>query len=128
MPRGFDAPSGADLPDKLFFLAPNILAVLKTGRTNGAITPERQITGAKLGEPFKLSDVEVRAIVSYWRSMGEPIGSTAKGYFYARSAGELGSTFDHLRDRAERIQAVIRGLERAVERFADGAPEPTLFS
>lgn len=58
-----------------------------------------------------LRGVEVRAIVNFLRKKGYPIGSSSKGYWFAKSKDEIEETLQHLHQRKSAIQSVINGLE-----------------
>lgn len=114
MPRTFDnIASGGDLSNKLLIVVPKLQEYLQKSRKSGAITPEHPIHGRALGKRFEITDVEVRAVVSYLRERDTPIASTSKGYFYAIHIEELTTTFQQLCDRRDRLNIVLEGLTRA---------------
>ena len=112
MPRGFDTPSGAELPNRLKEIAGTFLRGLQRGRAENRITPEQPITAGAIVTrwPAIRSTVDVRALVNYWRREGEPIASSGHGYFYARTWDELEPTVSQLEDRMAAIQAARDGL------------------
>ena len=67
-----------------------------------------------LEDALDLRGVEVRAIVNFLRKRGYPIGSSSKGYWYAKNMEEISDTIKHLYQRKTAIQSVINGLENSV--------------
>ena len=65
-------------------------------------------------DALDLRGVEVRAIVNFLRKRGYPIGSSSKGYWYAKNMEEISDTIKHLYQRKTAIQSVINGLENSV--------------
>ena len=59
----------------------------------------------------------LRGMVNKLRRQGEPIASSADGYFYAVNAGELYATIQRLKQMSRGLEAAIRGLESALEHF-----------
>ena len=53
------------------------------------------------------------------RREGVPIGSSADGYYYAVTAGEVYSTIRQLRAMANGLEAAIVGLENALNSFGE---------
>ena len=53
------------------------------------------------------------------RREGVPIGSSADGYFYAVTAGEVYATIRQLRTMAAGLEAAISGLESALCSFGE---------
>ena len=71
-----------------------------------------------------MSGTELRKMVHRMRKKGIPIASGRDGYFYAANAGELYATIRQLQGMERGLQAVIRGLEGAMESFGAGGEEP----
>ena len=74
------------------------------------------VYSAKIEKALRLTGPEVRAGVSYLRTLGLPIGSGRLGYFWAASSGELAKTVSHLTGRLRRIKDTRDGLLRATFR------------
>ena len=80
-----------------------------------ARTENRPVTAREITEALKIPGPAVRAIVHYRRPEGPPIGSSGKGYWYARKPGELGATIDHLEQRIRSMAAAANGLRKAFD-------------
>ena len=65
-----------------------------------------------------------RKAVHRLRRRGEPIASDRNGYFYAQIAGEVYATIRQLKQMAIGLEAAIRGLEHALDRFTRGGGPP----
>ena len=63
---------------------------------------------------------EVRACIHYLRCAGYPIGSSAKGYWWAQTSEELATTILHGEQRARSNLAWVRGLRRASQVMTEG--------
>jgi len=81
-----------------------------------------RVSGAELEQELEISGTDLRKLVNRLRRKGVPIGSDRTGYFYAVTAGEVYSTIRQLRRMADGIEAAIRGLEDALERFEETPP------
>lgn len=81
-----------------------------------------RVSGAELEQVLGVSGTDLRKLVNRLRRKGVPIGSDRSGYFYAVNAGEVYSTIRQLRRMADGIEAAIRGLEDALERFGETPP------
>lgn len=79
----------------------------------------------KIEAALDMKGPAVRACINHCRSQHEPIGSSSRGYWYARSADELRTTILHLEQRIRSIQPTIDGLEEAARRLEEN-PEPAL--
>ena len=71
-----------------------------------------------LEQALHISGNELRRLVHRLRKRGVPIASSPDGYFYAVTAGEVYSTIRQLKQMASGLDAAVRGLESALERFA----------
>ena len=95
-------------------------------RTHGKDNP---VKSQQISEGLGISNREVRALVSYLRIMGEPIGSdTTRGYYYCRTVEELAETKAQIKNRAKALTEVLNGLERAESRIrCGGVSQATLL-
>ena len=80
-----------------------------------ARTENRPVTAREITEALKIPGPAVRAIVHHLRTQGHPIGSSGKGYWYARRPGELGATIEHLEQRIRSMSAAANGLRKAFD-------------
>ena len=71
--------------------------------------------------PFHLSGNELRRRIHRLRCRGLPIAANRDGYFYAQTAGELYATIRQLEKLRKGVEAAIRGLEAAMDKY--GAAE-----
>ena len=74
---------------------------------------------AELEQSLHISGNELRRRVNRLRREGVPIGSSADGYFYAVTAGEVYATIRQLRTMANGLEAAISGLESALYSFGE---------
>ena len=97
-----------------------LLAYLK------AVCPGRacRTGGKELERVLGISAADLRKAVHRLRRRGEPIASDRNGYFYAQTAGEVYATIRLLRQMASGLEAAIRGLEQALDRFTRGGGPP----
>ena len=86
--------------------------VLRGLRARDQDTP---VTAREITEALEIPGPAVRAIVHHLREQGHPIGSSGKGYWYARKPGELGATIDHLEQRIRSMAAAANGLRKAFD-------------
>ncbi len=77
------------------------------------------VKGAELERTLNISGTDLRKLVNVLRRKGIPIGSSRKGYFYARTAGDVYSTIRQLRLMVRGLEAAIRGLESALDQFQE---------
>ena len=78
---------------------------------------ERIRKSAELERALHISGNELRRLIHRLRKRGVPIASSRDGYYYAVTAGEVYSTIRQLKRMASGLDAAIRGLEEALERF-----------
>ena len=97
-----------------------LLAYLK------AVCPGRacRAGGTELERVLGISAADLRKAVHRLRRRGEPIASDRNGYFYAQIAGEVYATIRQLKQMAIGLEAAIRGLEHALDRFTRGGDPP----
>ncbi len=97
-----------------------LLAYLK------AVCPGRacRAGGTELERVLGISAADLRKAVHRLRRRGEPIASDRNGYFYAQIAGEVYATIRQLKQMAIGLEAAIRGLEHALDRFTRGGGPP----
>jgi len=74
---------------------------------------------SELEHSMSISANELRRRVNRLRREGVPIGSSADGYYYAVTAGEVYSTIRQLRAMANGLEAAICGLESALNTFCE---------
>jgi hypothetical protein len=74
----------------------------------------RAITSRRLVERLNHSDVTIRAAISELVTEGQPIGSTADGFFVITSREEATECYRHLESRARKILRRLSGLRRGV--------------
>lgn len=81
------------------------------------VCPGRKNTrkSAQIERALDISGNELRRLVSRLRRKGVPIGSNQEGYFYAITAGEIYATIRQLQTMKKGLEAVIRGLESALD-------------
>ncbi|NBI83157.1 hypothetical protein D3Z48_13925 [Clostridiaceae bacterium] len=75
--------------------------------------------GSALEHSLHISGNELRRRVNRLRREGVPIGSSADGYYYAVTAGEVYSTIRQLRAMANGLEAAIVGLENSLNSFGE---------
>ena len=75
--------------------------------------------GSELEHSLHISGNELRRRVNRLRREGVPVGSSADGYFYAVTAGEVYATIRQLRTMAAGLEAAISGLESALCSFGE---------
>ena len=76
---------------------------------------DRPVTAREITEALEIPGPAVRAIVHHLRTQGHPIGSSGKGYWYARRPGELGATIEHLEQRMRSMSAAANGQRKAFD-------------
>lgn len=74
---------------------------------------------SELKQILHISGNELRRRVNRLRREGVPTGSSADGYFYAVTAGEVYTTIRQLRAMESGLKAAISGLESALYRFGE---------
>ena len=84
---------------------------------------DRVQKSSRLERALQTSGDGLRGLVNKLRRRGEPIASSADGYFYAVNAGELYATIQRLKRMVRGLEAAIRGLESALERFGPAGAE-----
>lgn len=72
-----------------------------------------RVISSSLESKFELSGAEIRQIIRRLRFDGVPIGSSAKGYFWARKGEELDSTIAHITARIEALEILRRSLTKS---------------
>ena len=77
------------------------------------------VKSLELEQAMGVSGNELRRRVNRLRREGVPIGSSADGYYYAVTAGEVYSTIRQLRAMANGLEAAIVGLENALNSFGE---------
>jgi hypothetical protein len=119
VPRGFNIPTGSDLPEKLKKFSNTLADHLKSKREHNdeatiqPITAETLCYWAAEYHLTTLGQADIRAMINFLRRSRKPIGSASNGYFWAVNPQELESTIDHLSDRLNGIQSAYNGLKNA---------------
>ena len=85
---------------------------------------EHLICSRDLVRQKNLRESDLRKKVNRLRRKGIPVGSDHGGYFYAVTAGEVYATIRQLKAMSSGLEAAIRGLEQALERFGEREGEP----
>lgn len=131
MPRGFEKiETGSHLSEKLTSLVLTLKDYLIRQREHNKRGPFQPVGAQEIIRYFKsvhmkdIKDSDVRAMVNYLRRDHCPIGSNAKGYFWAKYPQELEETKGQLKDRIIAINKALEGLERA---FEDKTGQQMLF-
>ena len=74
-------------------------------------------SGKSLQNTFRISGNELRRRIHRLRCWGLPIAANRDGYYYAETAGELYTTIRQLEKLRSGVEAAIRGLEAAMDKF-----------
>lgn len=111
MLTGFENVENLDISPKLKRKAESLLAHI------GCYKSDTCITSKSLSSALRISDVELRQLISYMRMHGYPVGSTGKGYYQIRSEKDLELTLSHLKEREHKLNCVINGLENSRKNF-----------
>lgn len=69
------------------------------------------VTAPELATQFKAHPSRVRGCISLARSMGRPICSNAKGYYWSFDPEDLSKTIAHIEDRIKKQQDALNGLK-----------------
>lgn len=85
-------------------MARNIASRLE--EVNGAT-----VTATELSARFHAHPSKIRGCISLARSMGFPVCSNAKGYFWSTDPKEISKTIAHIEDRIGKQQNAIKGLQ-----------------
>ncbi len=94
----------------LEFLTSHLRATLKPGEENAVTNNKMQKVLKRAG--FKVSSARVRQLIHFIRAFGiiEPLISTSKGYFLARSIEQLEKYIESLEQRIRSIQEIVDKL------------------
>lgn len=79
--------------------------------SNGSNLP---VSSSHIAAALYISRVDVRHSVNEARSLGIPICSCGKGYYYTTEATEIKKTIRSMQSRIENMSDAIRGLEQCV--------------
>ena len=71
----------------------------------------KTVTAPELATMFKAHPSNVRGCISLARSMGRPICSNSKGYYWSFDPEDLRRTIEHIEDRIKKQQDAINGLK-----------------
>ena len=92
-------------------------------------TAHKPIVSRKLQGLWNISDLTVRQAVALLRDDGMPIASGSKGFYSAKTAGELEDTINHLRERVIGISKRISSLTSTQNKMRhDGNGQGLLFT
>lgn len=80
---------------------------------------ENAITSREIGRIFNLSARKVRSIISDLRTLGQPIGSSNDGYFYAETVDEVEQTISDLLGRIKKVINATDGLVTSQKLFRE---------
>lgn len=69
------------------------------------------VTAPELSSKFNTHPSRIRGCISLGRSMGQPICSNAKGYYWSFDPSDLKRTIEHIEDRMKKQQDAINGLK-----------------
>jgi len=72
----------------------------------------RSVNAKRLAEQLNHSEVQIRAAISELVTEGQPIGSTANGFFVITNPGEAVECYRHLESRAKKIFKRLSGLRK----------------
>lgn len=98
---------------------------VKTIKRHGPDTP---VLSVILEDRWGLKGSQIRKLVRHGRQRGLRIASSGNGYFYARSRAEYEPTLDHLRERRNSLDFLIRrGEAHTSSEKAEGLPQMDLF-
>lgn len=88
--------------------AEDLLEYLKTYHN----TEKTAIKSGEIGEIFNLYKEKLRSTVNYLRSIGYPVCSSSRGYWYSEKPEDIEKTLTHLEGRIKGMNRAISGLKR----------------
>lgn len=97
-----------DKESNFFKNAEEILEYLKIHHN----TEKTAIKSGEIGEIFNLYKASLRETVNYLRSIGYPICSSSRGYWYSENPEDIEKTLTHLEGRIKGMNRAIAGLKR----------------
>lgn len=74
------------------------------------------ITSNEIAEKCNTNTVYVRKIINQLRSIGIPICSTKKGYYYSEEKSEISKTIDFLESRIKTQLEAMEGLKKILKK------------
>lgn len=74
----------------------------------------RVVTAPELSERFHTHPSRVRGCISLGRTMGLPLCSNPKGYFWSFEPQDILQTIAHIEDRIKKQQEAVIGLKEAL--------------
>ena len=77
-------------------------------------TESKAVKNRELRPLFKLTDKQVRNVVSQLRQEGEPVCSSSCGYWYSTDPDDIEKTLHRLEAQVENMNISIKGLEKAL--------------
>ena len=119
MLTGFETVETGKLSDNEQRLARRIASRLRAGG--------RPVLSSAIEVAENLTDVKVRAMISWLRSLGDPelslIGSSSKGYFWMEYDNAVIKVIESLDQRANAINIAKDGIRRAMRKRAASRAE-----
>lgn len=91
---------------------------LKAYLKGACVGRKYRVSGAELEQVLGINGTDLRKLVNRLRRKGIPIGSDRGGYFYAVTM------IRQPKAMSSGLEAAIRGLEQALERFGEREGEP----
>ena len=73
------------------------------------------VAAPEIAARFSVHPSKVRGCISLARTMGRPICSNAKGYFWSFDKADLEKTIHHMEDRVKKQEEAIKGLKEWLE-------------
>lgn len=76
-----------------------------------ATDADRPLTAPQISSHFHIHPSQVRACVNLSRTMGLPVCSNGKGYFYSTRPEDIQATIAHMEGRIRKQREAINGLK-----------------
>ena len=71
----------------------------------------KTLTAPTLAEKFHAHPSKIRGCISLARSMGLPVCSNARGYYWSCKPKDIAQTVAHIEDRITKQQNAVKGLK-----------------
>lgn len=72
------------------------------------------ITAPDLSTRFHLHPSDIRGIINLCRTMGLPVCSNARGYYWSTNPSDIQNTIDHIELRIAKQKEAVNGLKEAM--------------